>query len=322
MREPWRDCGTKIVREPLTGAALALAGMAGSGTKSGALALTAIPAGGVVLTFAVFNVAGWGVRWHDSWPIALLFCGLAFFSEFLGFALAIAAEKQWQAGKKRRVIVCIYSLMVCAFVNVVSGDNSWTTFETMMTAPQMRSEQTSIDRERRDYLGQIAAIDQQLESARPAPSATIGPQARAEARQVYELEIARLSPARTRLQARLDAMPIVAEERHIIAPWAVWAGFIAIEVMKALVLWGIGLGDIGARVRSVVAGAALSAQTPGHIAPPTERGEIIDTAIDLSLAQARGRALLDELVKSNVVSMTDVASKHAARPRPGRRKAA
>lgn len=299
--------------------------MGAPNAKSGFLALAAIPAAGVVLAFAIFNVAGWGVRWHASLPIALLFCGVAFCTEFLGFALAIAAEKQWQAGKKKRVIVCLYALLVCAFVNVVSGDNAWTTFESMMTAPQVRTEQGDIDRERGDYLSQIAAIDQQLEAARPSPNGTMGPQARAEARQVYELEIARLSPARTRLQARLDALPIIAEARHIIEPWMVWAGFIAIEIMKALVLWGIGLGDIGAKVRSAVAGAALSAQTTGHIAPPQERGRIVDTALDLpylSLAQARGRALLDKLVADNVVSMTDVASKHAARPRPGRRKAA
>lgn len=296
--------------------------MGATSTKSGALALAAIPAGGVVLTFAVFNVAGWGVRWHDSWPIALLFCGLAFFSEFLGFALAIAAEKQYEAGKKKRVLVCLYSLAVCAFVNVVSGDNAWTTFESMMVRPQMRIEQTTIDRERHDYLDQIAAIDRQLQAARPAPDASIGPQARAEARQVYALEIQRLNPTRDRLQAHLDNMPLVAAESHIIAPWAVWIGFIAIELMKTLILWGIGLGDIGAKVRSTVASVALATQEVGNVAPPHERPEIISNDIPPEVALARGRALLDQLVETNVVSMTDVASKHAARPRPGRRKAA
>lgn len=296
--------------------------MAGHSTKSGFLALAAIPASGVVLTFAVFNVAGWAVRWHDTQAIALLFCGLAFFSEFLGFALAIAAEKQWEAGKKRRFAVCVYSLAVCAFVNVVSGDNAWTTFETMMTAPQARAEQASIYNERRDYLNQIAAIDAQLEAARPAPDAAVGPQARAEARQVYQLEITRLNPDRARLQARLDAMPIVAPERHIIEPWMVWAGFIAIELMKALLLWGIGLGDIGASVRSAMAGPILAAQDLGQTREPPERPQILEPEVDEDLAQAGGRALLDKLVADNVVSMRDVASKHAARPRPGRRKAA
>lgn len=298
--------------------------MAGPSAKSGHLALAAYPAVGVVLTLAIFNVAGWGVRWADSLAIALLFCGIAFCCEFLGFALAIAAEHQWRNKRKDRFAVCVYSLAVCAIINVVSGDNAWTTFERTMLAPQSHNEQASLDHERGDYLSQIAEIDRQLDLARPPPQAAIGPQARGEAREVYGMEISRLQPRRERLQARLDVLPVVAAERHILEPSLVWIGFALIELMKALVLWGIGVGDIGAKVRSAIAGAALGAQEPGHIAPPTERGQIIDPPlpVELALEAANGRALLDQLVESNVVSMRDVASKHAARPRPGRRKAA
>lgn len=300
--------------------------MAGPNTKPGVLALAAIPAVGVVLTLAVFNVAGWAVRWQEALAIALLFCGISFFCEFLGFALAIAAEHQIKAGRKDRFVVCVYSLAVCAIVNVGSGHNAWETFEGMMTAPQARIEQAGLDHERGAILSEIAGIDRQLDGARPAPQTALGPQSRAEAREVYQLEIARLQPRRERLQARLDAMPVVAPERHMIPPILVWIAFGLIEAMKALVLWGIGVGDIGARVRSAIAGAALSAQEAKDLAPPPERPLYVDAPLPQELvldAGDGGRALLDKLVENNVVTMSDVASKHAARPRPGaRRKAA
>lgn len=314
--------GGQAINAEFTSARLALAQMAGTSAKQTHLALATYPAAGMVLTLAVFNVAGWGVRWQDSLPIALLFCGVAFFCEFLGFCLAIAAEQQWIKGRKDRFAVCAYSLAVCAFVNVVSGDNAWTTFEAMMVAPAIQSEQRVIDRERGGYLEQIAEIDRQLDAARPAPQAALGPQSRGEARAVYGMEISRLQPIRERLQARLDQMPLVAPSRHIIEPWMVWIGFVAIEAMKALVLWGIGMGDIGARVRSALAGPILRAQDLGQTAPLEERPQVIDLEPTPDLALEGGRALLDKLVASNVVSMRDVASKHAARPRPGRRKAA
>lgn len=295
--------------------------MAGPSATSERLVLTVVFAGGVVLTLAVFNVAGWAVTWKSSLALALLFCGVALFAEFLGFNLAIAAERQWAKKRKDRFAVCVYSLAVCAVVNVVSGHNAWTTFERMMLEPARQAEQRSLDRERGAYLDEIAALDRQLDAARPPPEAAVGPQARAEARRVYEIEIARQNPRRERLQGHLDALPVVAPERRIIAEWAVWLAFAAIELMKALVLWGVGAGDIGQRLRSAAAGVALGAQTPSEPAQAPERPAIIEPPLELDLAlPAQGRALLDKLVASNVVSMTDVASKHAARPRRRRKR--
>lgn len=293
--------------------------MSAASTTRTPIALAVYPAAGVVLTLAVFNVAGWGVRWSANLWLALLFCGVAFFCEFLGLCLAMAAETQ--AVKKRwdRFAGAVFCLSVCATVNVVSGHNAWTTFEAAMLAPQIRQEQVDIDRSRADLLGQIAVIDRRLDAARPPPEAAIGPQSRAEARQVYQLEISRLQPSRNALQEHLNAMPMVAPDRRILPPWAVWAGFVAIELMKALVLWSVGFGDHANRLRSAAAGLALMAQEEKPRAPLPPPFEQHDEPLALGV---KGRKLLDQLVESNVVSMTDIASKHAARPRPGARRAA
>jgi hypothetical protein len=295
---------------------------------------TALAAAGVVITLAIFNVSGWAVTWDNSFELKLLFCGIAFFSEFLAFLLAVSIERQWK-DHRPRAIACLYALLVCAAVNLVSGHNAWVEFEGRMVAADTLAEQARIDRERGQMLDVLAAIDAELAAARPSVDSALGPQNRAEARELYQIEVQRLSPRRDQVQRRLDALPLVAEERHIIEPWAVWVAFALLELMKAVVLWGVGIGfaQVGALVKQAGAAAALSAQEPKP-APemierpalrddPPERKEPVLVAQELlekEFGGLKGRALLDVLEQNNVINMRDVSSKHASRPRPGRRK--
>jgi hypothetical protein len=279
----------------------------------------------------------------------LLFCGIAFFSEGLAFVLAISVEKQWEKDRKK-AIACIYSLLVCAAVNLVSGHNAWVEFEGRMLAEQTRAQQVQIDAERGQLLDMLAQIDAELAVARPPVDSALGPAARAEARELYQIEVNRLQPRRDDAQRRLDALPLVAEQSHIIDPTMVWIAFALLELMKAVVLWGVGVGgglaQVGAIVQNAAAAGALAAQTPkpapAPIEPPALRDEPPITPPAPVLAQRaleaeygppqpaqrptlpsnlEGRALLDVLVQSNVIDMRDISSKHASRPRPGRRKA-
>lgn len=309
---------------------------------------TALAAAGVVITLAIFNVSGWTATWKEAPELMWLFCGIAFFSEFLAFLLAVSIERQWEKHKPR-AIACLYALLVCAAVNLVSGHNAWTEFEGRMIESTRVAEQAQIDSERADLLQNLATIDAELAAARPGVGAAIGPQSRAEARQLYEIEVQRLSPRRDQIQARLDAIPLVAPERHIIDPIAVWVFFALIELMKAVVLWGVGIGfgQVSALVKQVGAAGALAALEPKAAPEVIERPALRDEppalpkepvlaqraleqeASDLKgaallLAVQRefgnGRTLLDALEQSNVIDMSAVASKHASRPRPGRRK--
>lgn len=299
--------------------------------------LTALAAAGVVITLAIFNVAGWTVTWAGSTWLMLLFCGIAFFSEFLAFVLAVSVERQWKI-HKARAMACLYALAVCAAVNLVSGHNAWVEFESRMVAEQVRTEQARIDLERGQLLDDIAAIDAELAAARPALDAAMGPAARAEAREVYQIEVQRLQPRRDQIQARLDALPVVAPDRHIIEPWVVWVAFALLELMKAVVLWGVGIGfaQVSALVKDTGAAIAVAAQAPRPVETLPERPALRDEPPRVKepprLAQEAlakefgipedlsGRKLLDVLVESNVIDMRDISSKHASRPRPGRRK--
>lgn len=298
--------------------------------------MTALAAAGVVITLAIFNVSGWTATWREAPELMLLFCGIAFFSEFLAFLLAVSIERQWKTHRPR-AIACLYALLVCAAVNLVSGHNAWTEFEGRMIESTRRAEQTQIDAERTGLLQDLAAIDAELATARPSVDASLGPQSRAEARELYQIEVQRLSPRRDQIQRRLDALPVVAPERHIIDPIAVWVFFALIELMKAVVLWGVGIGfaQVSALVRQVGMAGALSALEPETVPEPTQRPALRDEppalepapvlaqkALEREFGALKGRALLDALEKSNVIDMRDVASKHASRPRPGRRKEA
>lgn len=295
---------------------------------------TALAAAGVVVTLAIFNVSGWTATWKDAPELMWLFCGIAFFSEFLAFLLAVSIERQWKTHRPR-ALACLYALLVCATVNLVSGHNAWTEFEGRMIESTRLAEQAQIDNERRDLLQNLAAIDAELAAARPAVGSALGPQNRAEARELYQIEVQRLSPRREQLQQRLDAIPLVAAERHIIHPVAVWIFFALIELMKAVVLWGVGIGfaQVGALVKQASAAGALLAQQPEAAPEPAQRPVLRDEppalepapvlaqkALEREFGALKGRALLDALERSNVIDMRDVASKHASRPRPGRRK--
>lgn len=296
--------------------------------------ITALAGGGVVATLAIFNVTGWIDTWQGSPALMLLFCGVAFFSEFLAFVLAVSIERQWKTHRPR-AIACLYSLLVCAAVNLVSGHNAWTEFEGRMVASDLRAQQEQIDNERRDLLQDLAAIDAELSAARPSVDSSLGPQNRAEARELYQIEVQRLTPRRDQVQSRLDALPIVAPERHIIDPIVVWIAFGLLELMKAVVLYGVGFGfaQVGAFVQQASAAGALLAQQPERAPEPVQRPALQDEppalepapvlaqrALEKEFGGLKGRALLDLLEQSNVIDMRDVSSKHASRPRPGRRK--
>lgn len=296
--------------------------------------LTALAAGGVVVTLAVFNVWGWTLTWKDAPALMGLFCGVAFFSEFLAFLLAVSIERQWKQ-HKQRAIACLYALLVCAAVNLVSGHNAWTEFESRMVASDMRAEQSQIDAERAELLDVLASLDAELAAARPAPASALGPAARAEARELYQIEVTRLSPRRDQAQRRLDALPLVAPERHVIDPVAVWIAFGLLELMKAVILWGVGFGfaQVGALVKEAAAAGALATLEPKPAPAPVERPalrepqplrkdppRVAQDLLEREFGGLKGRALLDALEQSNVIDMRDVSSKHASRPRPGRRK--
>lgn len=297
--------------------------------------ITALAAFGVVITLAIFNVTGWIDTWKSAPALMLLFCGIAFFSEFLAFVLAVSVEKQWGKHKKK-ALACIYSLLVCAAVNLVSGHNAWTQFESRMVAEQVRTQQAQIDSERGQILDTLAQIDGELAAARPSVDSSLGPASRAEARELYQIEVTRLQPRRDEAQRRLDALPIVAEERHIIDPIVVWIAFGLLELMKAVVLWGVGVGaglaQVGAIIQGAAAAGTLSALEPKSAPALDERPALRDEpprpapaepiALDALKEMGAGRALLDRLVESNVIDMRDISSKHASRPRPGRRKIA
>lgn len=299
--------------------------------------ITALAAGGVVVTLAIFNVSGWVSTWKESPELMLLFCGIALFSEFLAFVLAVSVEKQW-AKDRKKAVACIYSLLVCAAVNLVSGHNAWTEFEGRMVAGQVQAQQSQIDAERGQLLDVLAQIDRELAAARPSVQSTLGPAARAEARELYQIEVTRLQPRRDDAQRRLDSLPLVAEQRHIIDPTAVWVAFGLLELMKAVVLWGVGVGAGLAQMSAIVQGAAaasaLAAQRPDakvELAerpalrdepPPPEPVQKVALKALSDLKGVEGRALLDRLIADNVIDMRDIASKHASRPRPGRRKTA
>lgn len=204
--------------------------------------LTVAAAGGVVAALAVFNVAGWVITWADSIAFAVLFSAIALSSEVLGFNLAISVERQWRDKRRAAALACGYALAICMIVNLVSGHNAWLEFERIMFAPQVSAAQADIDQSRARLQLEIAAIDAHIERARPPVDMAAGPLARAEARRVYELELNRFAPQRAAAQARLDAEPVAAAQRHIVPDWVVWVVFGLIEVMKAMVLWAIGAG--------------------------------------------------------------------------------
>lgn len=224
--------------------------------------ITVAAAACFVAALAVFNVAGWVVSWRDSLAFAALFAGVALTAEVLGFNLAISIERQWRDKRRAAALAAGYSLAVCMLINLASGHNAWIAFERAMFAPQVAAAQAEIDQRRARLLTEIAAIDQQIQAARPPVTMDAGPRGRAEARQVYELEIARLNPRRAQAQAALDAAPILAHERHVAPDWAVWALFAAIEAVKSLVLWAIGKGATAVAPTVAAGRKALAPENP------------------------------------------------------------
>lgn len=204
--------------------------------------ITVIAAACIVGALALFNIAGWVITWANSLAFAVLFSAIALASEILGFNLAISIERQWRDKRRSAALACAYALAICMVVNLVSGHNAWLTFERAMFAPQVAAEQAEIDTARARLQLELASIDSQIAAARPPIAMQAGPQGRAEARRVYELEVQRLAPQRAAAQARLDAEPVAAPERHVAPDWAVWALFASIEIMKAVLLWAIGAG--------------------------------------------------------------------------------
>lgn len=234
--------------------------------------ITIFAAGGVVAALAAFNVAGWVLKWSDSFWLALLFCSVALCSEVLGFNMAISVERQIRDKRVDRATACIFALAVCGIVNVVSGHNAWTGFERMMFAPQVADEQREIDHARATLQLQIAGIDSQLLAARPPVEMNAGPAVREQTREVYQIEVSRLDPQRRAAQARLDAMPLAAPERHIASDPLVWTAFVLIEIMKATVLWGIGAGL--ADRRNVAADPAATLEQRSQADAPEEEEKV------------------------------------------------
>lgn len=248
--------------------------------------ITVIAAGGVVAFLAAFNLAGWVVTWENSIALMVLFAGVALCAEVLGFNLAVSIERQWRDKRRAPALAAAFSLAVCAAINLTSGHNAWLEFERLMFAPQVRAEQTEIDARRANLQIEIAAIDAQLDAARPPIRMEAGPQGRAEARRVYEMEVARLAPQRDAAQAKLDAAPITAPARHIAPDWSVWVLFGLIEAMKATVLWAIGAGL--SRTDTGPAGAAGGADTLSTAAnTPPQKRRPIDPAVAEEIAYLR-----------------------------------
>lgn len=224
--------------------------------------ITLFAAGCIVAAMAAFNVAGWVLTWIDSWALLGLFASLAVASEVLAFNMAIAVERAVRNHRKPAAWACGYVLVVCMAINAVSGHNAWAEFERAMFAPETRAAQVEIDERRGALLTQIAEIDRQIAAARPPVAMSAGPQGRAEARRVYEIELARLQPMRAIAQQRLDQEPLTAPQRRIAPDWLVWLVFGAIQIMTALVLWAIGAGQAAA--------ASAHAETAAHPQPATE----------------------------------------------------
>lgn len=262
--------------------------------------ITVVAAGGVVLTFGVFNVAGWAVRWADSIALALLFCGVALFAEVLGVNLAISIERALRRPRRfDRAAGCLFALAVCAIVNGVSGHNAWTTFERQMFAPQVAAEQAEIDARRAPMLlelaeakAQAARLNEQVLAITETGRAENWPgdRVRLQAAPLLPLLTAARADAADK-QAKLDAMPLVAPERRIAADWTVWAFFIAIELMKATVLWAVGAGIERQRAAAPLAPFSPPAQpapASAHAPQPASDREARRRAqIDAELAHLR-----------------------------------
>lgn len=264
------------------------------------IGVTVFAAGGVVAAMVAFNVGGWLFTWQESLPMLLLFVGVSLFSEVLGFNMAISVERAFRQRRTGAALACGYVLAVCMAVNAVSGHNAWTEFEQAMFAPEARAAQTEIDARRARLQLSIAEIDRQIDAARPPVAMDAGPQGRAEARRVYEMELARLQPMRDLAQQRLDAEPVTASTRRIAPDWLVWLVFGAIQIMTSIVLWAIGAGQ--ARRKSAA----------GTVDPlPTGTAGTADPSLEGTAATVSPRRAIDPVIAEEIEFLRGVRPEYA-----------
>ena len=207
-------------------------------TQIGLRAIAALALAGVAATLGWFNVTAWLA---EGQPVL---AALAGFSEAIALVFAVMVEIAVRERRFDRAAVCAVILLGFGAFNAASGHRAWEASQVERVDQERMTAQAALDRSRAELQAEIGAVNARIEAA--APAARGGPQTTEADRLTWEARTAEDRARRRALQARLDALPVVAEPVEPFPAWLVWSFLGFVELSKATGLWSIGLGTAAA----------------------------------------------------------------------------
>lgn len=246
--------------------------------------ITILALAGLILTLAAWNVAGWVLTFGKVWWAALLVCLVAVFSEILAANQAIEAERNWQP-RRAKAIGNLAALAVFGMINTAGSHNAWHQFESLILAPVRGAQAAAHQATLVELEAGLSATQSRVQELErridelPTPDPrdiTTRQRAAAEFYQaLYAPLAARLDRAREdeeKARDTLDDHTEAAIPRASLLPsWAVWVGFGALEMVKALGFWALSNRTIGFQLPLTPsqAGARLVRCRPDRRKKPT-----------------------------------------------------
>jgi hypothetical protein len=243
--------------------------------------ITILAMSGLILTLALWNIAGWALTYGQILWAAVLVCLLAFFSEVLAANQAIEAERNWDKARAK-AFGNLAALLVFGAINTAGSHNAWHQFEALLLAPvhraQLQAYETqlaTLNQDLADAETRVQELERRIDSL-PTPDPrdiTSRQQAAAEFYQVLYQPLAdRLAAARTDLtKAEQSIEDLTPERTELLPSWAVWFGFGALELVKAIGFWALSNRRIGFvfPITPTMAGSALVRCRPDRRKKPT-----------------------------------------------------
>ncbi len=186
---------------------------------------------------AAYNANGWLAK-----GLALL-ATLALITEALAFVMAVIADGAARSRQWLKLAICVLILFGAEAFNAAGSHMAWEADIAPKLDADRRTAQAALDHTRSTLQTELAEVNSRI----PAPPAQRGgPQTTEADLATWRAATADDRTRRTALQARLDALPIVAEVEPPFSPGVVWGFLIFLGFAKAFGLFAVGM-TVGAK---------------------------------------------------------------------------